>query len=68
MRSNVRKVSSPKADRGKPHCKGDSDAILGFLGLKSKHGRGEGGKASLRECRGHLKGMSRGGRNFVDIK
>jgi len=34
--------------------------FLNFKGLKSKHGRGEGGKASLRECRGHLKGMSRG--------
>ena len=33
------------------------------LGLESKHGRGVGGKASLHdssECRGHLKGMSRG--------
>ena len=38
------------------------------LGLKSKHGRGEGGKASLRECRGYLKGMSRGGEEFCRYK
>ena len=38
------------------------------MGLKSKHGRGEGGKASLREGRGHLKGMSRGGEEFCRYK